>query len=144
MDIITNFHDSDLFIPTLVFIVLLFFFILYLNSKRQERKINGLFLVIEPYNGQTKTVKLIELTSIQVNKLKKTAEATKNDTTHDPQPWKRSLEELRLSSSSVFDWKPINGASNQKYVKNDILSIEFVHGAPVIGISLSIPFAPKL
>lgn len=164
MDIITKFHESALSFPAMAVCVLLLILILYQSNKRKERKINGFFLVIEPYNSKTKTVKLIELSPIQMGRLEKTAEEEKKDKAHSQQlekiegegkkelvisasdnsKWVKLVEELRLSSSNVFDWKPINGASNQKYVKNDILSIEFVHGAPVIGISLRLPITPRL
>jgi len=164
MNIITNFHESVFFLPALALFVLLFILILYVNSKRKERKIDGFFLVLEPYDSKTKTVKLIELNSIQLGRLKKTEEEIEKDKAHSQQlgkieeagekaltlpandllKWRKSLEELKLSSNDILNWKPINGASNQKYVKNDILSIEFINGAPIIGISLRLPITPKL
>ena len=164
MDIITRFHESALSFPAMAVCVLLLILILYQNNKRKERKINGFFLVIEPYNSKTKTVKLIELSPIQMGKLEETKakiearkgkDATDNSqlpktealvlSSDDHNDWIKALEELKRSLRvNAFDWKPFNGASNQKYVKNDILSIEFENGTPTIGIPLRLPITPRL
>lgn len=144
MDFITKFQGSSLLLVALFIFIILFALFLNFINKRKEQRIDGFFIVIEPYNKKRKTVRLVELTAKQVDNLKKIEKETEKDTTNNPQPWVEAFEKLRLSSDDIFDWKPLNGANDQTYVKNDILSIQPVGKALIIGITLRLPISPKL